>query len=68
MVISKKWGKFHDKIVNFGVENFEDLCCIEKFEAVILKRKSWGIKLELGDWMDGWMNGSQSQVKDCLQQ
>ena len=25
-------------------------------------------KMECSGWVDGWMGGSKSQVKDCLQQ
>ena len=32
----KKWEINHNKIVNFGVENFEHLRCVVKFEVEIL--------------------------------
>ena len=34
----KKWKKIQNKIAKFGVENFEHLRCVEKFEAEILKK------------------------------
>ena len=36
--------------------------CVENFEQKILSRKY------LVRWMDGWMDGGESWVKDCLQQ
>ena len=59
MVISKGGKNIHNKIAKFGVENFEHLRRIEKFEVEILKNKLDLCKKTraLGEWMDGRMEG-----------
>ena len=58
MIISKNWKFF--SYIKFGIENGEKVC--RKIEI------NWVENTLGGGWKDGWVDGSQSRVKDCLQQ
>ena len=42
--------------------------CVENFEMKILNEFKLNKKVGCSGWVDGWMGGCKSRVKDCLQQ